>query len=336
MPSEGNQRYALASLQAGRAVAALVVVVHHAANTTLNFIGPLPSAIAGPASFGWIGVDFFFVLSGFIIFYSANTQGARPNAAWRFFQHRLLRVYGPYLPVSLALILAYVLMPSLSGSNRDWSLLTSLTLLPLPYPPALSVAWTLQHEMLFYCIFAVSFYRGRLFPALAAWAVAILLSAATGIGTDGPFRLILAPQNFDFMLGIAAAILFPRRSVLRSWVCALIMVAAFAAWWLMGPDESRNSVFLGLGMASLILLLVRLEIAGKLRVAPWLTMMGAASYSIYLVHSPLLSVTQRGLGRLGLLNQACLALVLGIGISVAAGIAYHFGVEKKFVRAPQR
>lgn len=336
MLSGWGQGHRLGSLQAGRAVAALAVVAHHAASGTLAFVGPLPSAIAGPASFGWVGVDFFFVLSGFIIFYSANASSHSTGAASRFFPHRLVRVYAPYLPVSLTLILAYGLMPSLSGSNRDWNLLTSLTLLPLPYPPALSIAWTLQHEMLFYCIFAVSFYRGRLFLALAAWAAAILLSATTGIGADGPFHLILAPQNFDFMLGIAAAILAPRSSVLRSWICALVMMAAFAAWWATGPDANPSTVLLGVGMAALIVLLVRLEIAGRLRVPPWLVMIGAASYSIYLVHSPVLSVTQRVFGHLGFRNDACLALALGAGISIAAGIAYHFAIEKQVIRILRR
>ena len=58
----------LASLQVGRGLAAMSVVFAHAALGTRDFVAPLPQIAQSVFSFGWLGVDFFFVLSGFIIY----------------------------------------------------------------------------------------------------------------------------------------------------------------------------------------------------------------------------------------------------------------------------
>ncbi len=64
-----NHRDTIQTLQAGRAVAALAVVFFHAAISTDTFTNGMPQSIRWIAGFGYLGVDFFFVLSGFIIAY---------------------------------------------------------------------------------------------------------------------------------------------------------------------------------------------------------------------------------------------------------------------------
>lgn len=68
-------------LQAGRAIAALAVVFHHAAAYAEENLEPLPAALGALAGRGYLGVDFFFVLSGFIIY--RTNLGKPPTAACR-------------------------------------------------------------------------------------------------------------------------------------------------------------------------------------------------------------------------------------------------------------
>lgn len=72
----------------------------------------------------------------------------------------------PYLPVGIVLAFAYTLFSSLSEGDRSWGLVSTLTLIPTELPPALSVAWTLQHELIFYLIYAGLFFSGRIWIGL--------------------------------------------------------------------------------------------------------------------------------------------------------------------------
>src|SRR5689334_3783110 len=133
------------SLQAGRGLAAFYVVLHHADLAAASF-GASRTHVAFFAN-GYLGVDFFFVLSGFIIYQS--TVGWQRTAS-DYAVARFRRVYLPYLPIGIGIALLYAMDPSLSEGNRSWSWLPTLTLLPVSSDTALSVAWTLKHEILFY------------------------------------------------------------------------------------------------------------------------------------------------------------------------------------------
>ena len=125
-----------------------------------QFVERPPSIVEEIVNRGYLGVDFFFVLSGFIILHAHLKDSSGAYAARKYLTKRLRRIYIPYLPVSIALIALYLMLPSVSQGSRDWSLLTSLTLIPTERPPALPVAWTLIHEMTFlFDIFFILFHQ---------------------------------------------------------------------------------------------------------------------------------------------------------------------------------
>lgn len=98
-------------------------------------------------------MDFFFVLSGFIIMHAHLHEGGRPGAIGGYVFKRLTRIFPAYWPVGLALLGLYAALPALSASGgREFSVLSSVLLLPADRPPALSVAWTLVHELMFYTV----------------------------------------------------------------------------------------------------------------------------------------------------------------------------------------
>ena len=129
------------SLQVFRGLAALAVVVHHAGVSTSAFVGDIPFVADSLFSLGYLGVDFFFVLSGFIIMYSHIDDERNLPAVRRYLFKRLIRVFPPYLPISIALLILYSVMPEFSAAGgREYSLVSSLFLVPTDNPPALSVA----------------------------------------------------------------------------------------------------------------------------------------------------------------------------------------------------
>ncbi|MEG3089736.1 acyltransferase family protein [Sphingomonas sp. PB4P5] len=318
------------SLQAGRAIAAIAVAVAHSASSTLDFIGAFPHPLNDILEHGWLGVDFFFVLSGFIIYHTTRMKPIGSAGARAYGRSRLIRIFVPFLPISIVMIAAYSLLPGLSATSRDWSLLASLTLLPVGQP-ALTVAWTLQHEMMFYAIFALGFFTGRLWTVIAIWGGVIVAGIALGWQHAGPFRYFLSPIDLEFIFGIACAILVFRPFRFDVWLYSVVAVVAFALWAAYGFQRSHSPIA-GFGIAALIIPIVRLELAGRLAVPRFAVFLGAASYAIYLIHNPLLSISARIAARVPLLSDIYVATLLGVIATIIAGCLYHIWFEKPVSR----
>jgi len=105
------------SLQVFRGLAALAVVAHHAGLSTEAFVGTLPASVSSLLGFGLLGVDFFFVLSGFIIMFAHMGDDRTPATLKRYAFKRLTRIFPAYWPVGLGMIALYAAMPGLSAGG---------------------------------------------------------------------------------------------------------------------------------------------------------------------------------------------------------------------------
>lgn len=110
-------KFQIQSLQLFRGFAALAVVAHHTALSTGAFVGALPEPLATWLGMGFLGVDFFFVLSGFIIMFAHMDDASTAASIKRYAFKRLTRIYPAYLPVGVGLIVLYVAMPDLSAAG---------------------------------------------------------------------------------------------------------------------------------------------------------------------------------------------------------------------------
>jgi exopolysaccharide production protein ExoZ len=315
------------SLQYGRALAALAVVAHHSCLATTAFVGRPPYLVEAVVRRGYLGVDFFFVLSGFIIMHAHMNDARTGHAAANYIKKRLRRIYIPYLPVSFCIILLYLSVPSASLGNRDWGALTSITLLPSDRPPALSVAWSLVYEMMFYTIFLASYFIKRFIIFVIAWVVAIFGAWSIGWTPEFPvLRIFLSLQNLEFVAGMASAYAYTRVSV--RWSPALIGagLASIAAYFLRAEP---NYVWFGISLAPIVIGVALLERQKSPVPLGWLLMLGNASYAIYLVHNPIISIAIRlSMG----LHSWGLSLMLCTFAGTVFGVAYHFLVEKPGIR----
>lgn len=322
------------NLQVFRGVAALAVVAHHAALSTEAFVRALPAWVAAFFGMGLLGVDFFFVLSGFIIMYAHMDDERTPAIVKRYAFKRLTRIYPAYLPVGIGLILLYAAMPDLSAAGgRDYSLASSLFLIPADGPPALSVAWTLVHELMFYAVFLLFFMSGRwLAGGLLAWAVVIMAANLWSVPT-GWLRYPLSLLNIEFMFGVGSAWVVGSKALRGKgvWVASIGVVIAFLSLWLMTQQNAAYvRLMFAMGLAIAIVGFTLREQSGVVRWPSLLMLLGSASYSIYLIHNPLLSVTQRVAGRLGFTWPA--AMVFGVVLSLLLGWVYYLAVERPALR----
>lgn len=337
---------ALRSIQIGRGFAAMLVVLYHINNSIWGIDKYFSEQFSQLFWFGNAGVQFFFVLSGFIIYLVHEKDIGARQRVLSFACKRFVRIYPVYWVVLFLVVMALYLAPGLGQPDQRsfWRILTSALLIPHPQPTILNVAWTLEHEVLFYAVFALMIFNAGLGKvAFVSWQIACLLNLFMGLSAF-PTGVLLSANNLLFSFGIAAALAFRRGTCSRP---GLVAVAGIAAFFALGLHEvyaaaplAPGAYIVGFGASSAAAVFGScvFERDFGLRAPRWLDTIGDASYSIYLVHFPLLSVLAKTLfatGLAALLPRAvCLALLI---CAVAlAGIAFSKTIEMPLIAASSK
>lgn len=337
METESKSRY-LDSLQLFRGIAALMVVTHHAVGS-LNYYHHINNPfLDGVGKFGKFGVDFFFILSGFIISYASFHKYNNPNAFQNYIKNRVIRIYIPYLPIGIAMYILYAYFPLFSNSTREISLFTTLTLFPSGNP-ALSVAWTLTFELFFYFVFSISFFSRKAWNYFVLfWALAILLFNYTSLQNiaiiQSPIlNVFLSPYNIEFILGYLLSLIIIHNIKIKTRY--LFVIFTFLFFLFLGIQNLKYITivfylnYLFSSMAFLILYFVISRFTKKIKGNSIMMLVGNASYSIYLIHNPLQMLILRTYPKINSLPSLILSLVLVLFLSSIFGYLYYLTFEKK-------
>lgn len=320
----------LVGLDSLRAVAALSVCVFH-------FTGGMLSKLTVPAakelfSKGYMGVEIFFVISGFIIPYSLLNKNYRVSGFFTYFKQRVLRINPPaYLSILLILAQWFIIDKFVLHSWKHLDTLSAERLLhnffftvPFTSYTWISIVfWTLAVEFQFY-IFIGLLYNS-LFERPVAWFFG--LYALVGLAPLLPGSQVVGFVHYSsfFALGGVALLWRLQRISGASYVAGLLAFGAFA-YWQTGPYEM---------LAGLV---TALAINGLSFKIPVLSFLGKLSYSLYLTHAifgtsfefllvrlfPPSSDTQKLL-----LTACCLVLTVG------GAYAFYHLVEKPCLRLSQ-
>ncbi|MFB7980221.1 acyltransferase family protein [Streptomyces vinaceus] len=283
-------------------------------------------------AYGCLGVQIFFVISGFVICLSAEGRSVRAFAA-----SRAARLYPAYW---VALVLVAVAARAVSPSD----FLVNLTMLqqPLGAGRVLGVCWTLWAELRFYVLFALCVVlpgggRRRTLLFCAGWMLSAVLADAADPGGKGFLVQALMPQYAPFFIGGIGLYLAHRAPRDRlAWAVA-------GAGWLLGqhyavaglwhaPDPrffSYRSAVVIIAVVTAGFAAVALVALGRLGRARWrwLTLAGALTYPFYLVHEHLGWVLISALHRrAGLPPGAVFALTVAAILALAWAV--HRGVER--------
>ena len=330
----------LDGVEAGRGVAALLVVLYHASLHVESNV-PGSSVLRGLPHFGHAGVDFFFVLSGFIISFVHRADIGRPDRLAHYLERRFTRVFPFYwLVLGFSLFGIWLLHRAQFPGVRE--IVSNLLLLPQSEDKIVGGAWTLVYEIMFYCVFAVAICNRRIGAAvLCVWAALVAAGFFLTRGSEiVPLAVAMSPFCLEFFLGIGAAAVLSAYTVPRSGLVLAIGLAGFA---LAGVCETTGRLY-GFGAMArvaygtcsflIILALVEHERLGRLKVPRFMAVLGRASYSIYLVHLIAIGITFKFLSmaiRLapawGLLIWALLCLM-----GLIAGITASICLEQPIIR----
>ncbi|MEV5006356.1 acyltransferase [Streptomyces sp. NPDC055692] len=287
----------LYAIDAIRLLAALMVAVHHYAGTRRvnqpdNAIWDRPVSEIMPtvfhfATYGWIGVEIFFVISGFVICMSC--WGRTPR---QFFVSRVIRLYPAYWFAIVFTTAVLAALPGVWERLRPRDVLLNLTMLQSGsgVQNVDGVYWTLWAELRFYLLFLLVVVTGLTYRKVVVfccvWGAAAMLAPVASF----PLLDLLAGPDaaWYFIAGLALYLMHRFGQDLLLW-------GILAMSWLMGQRElgqridevEHVSSWRGAVLLYTVFLLVMIAIALGLtdRIRwKWLVTAGSLTYPLYLMH----------------------------------------------------
>jgi len=322
----------LRALTSARGIAAWLVVLYH----IRGGIAGLPPAAEALFAKGYLAVDFFFLLSGFVIWLTWHARLRDPAAIPRFLQKRIARIW-PLHAAMLAAAVALALLLRATGRDdpafpfaelplhlllvQNWGFTDTLRW----NDPAWSISCELAAYLLFPLLVLAIDWRRLPDMALVALAVAMLfglhvgMQGATSLGADIP-RFGLMRCLAEFATGSVLAALFLRRPR-AVWPASAALLAA-AAWTLGMPETLAAPATFAAALLTLALTAGRPGHPLEGRALHWL---GEISYATYLSHFLLWKAFKLPLAN-ATLGLPWIALYLLL-VLIASAALYH-GLER--------
>ncbi|MEG4290586.1 acyltransferase [Microcoleus sp. C2C3] len=328
-------------LQVYRGIAAVLVVMFHLNDMSAERLNQVTFFNLFQA--GWSGVDYFFVLSGFIMVYVHRSAIGKKNQLKSFLVKRGVRIYPIYWIITLTVLCFFLVIPGFAN-NKDLSLgkvILSLLLIPQNDKPILDVGWTLICELYFYFLFSIAIWLKpkHSVPILLTWLFVTLLHFCKIVKFPDSFfllNLVFGNMNLEFVWGCLAAyivIKYNNKIGKYRWILfgianlGYIILGMLVAW--RNIEFDRITTFAVLA-AMLIIAATSIDLKDSPKIPYLLIFLGDASYSIFLTHGPLISastkiVQKANLGKYfdGFFAPALLAL-----FTVVLGCIFYSLIEK--------
>ncbi len=304
----------------------MLVVLFHARDKESWLFNPLEWFGAGAH-----GVDIFFVISGFVMYVAA-----RDETIGRFYARRFARIAPLYWLMTVLAVALHCLRTG-DGFSR-LNLVRSIAFIPFFNPsfqgkiwPLLVPGWTLQFEVFFYVLFGLALLIRR--PLLLVWLVLPLLVLLGHLFpmNNALWQVYTSPLLLEFAAGLLVGWAISVFDFSRMALFLPIGIVALLSSDLFLVPHLR---YIGVAAVAIVVGALGVEDSGRLpswRLMKWL---GDASFSLYLVHAPIIDlcgIWWRTLGLSGPMQFVSFVLV-SVGVSLCAGFATHRWIERPLLR----
>jgi len=323
----------LYNIQMLRAFAAILVIMHH----TLPHYHAMGGSLAWVntiSTWGFAGVDVFFVISGFIMAYTTFNKERTFLNAKIFFKHRLFRIYLGYWPFFLVMLLGlYISNPNklLSLDILNSFFLTNDNMFQLVLP----VSWSLSYELYFYFLFLFTFLFSVKHLYFFISIFVLLLFTYLFIFSNGNNHFFYSPFLLEFFAGVL--LYMYKKYLMKLWILPIALFLMFFAYNYGIIHETKNGLYriltFGSGAISIVLIALILE-TKKIYVAHrYFISLGDASYTLYLSHLIILQLFwMTGLRQLFTTNTNIFIPLLGflfiLFICIFFSLFYYQKIEK--------
>jgi peptidoglycan/LPS O-acetylase OafA/YrhL len=334
----------LNSIQVLRAYAAIAVMIGH----TL-FEADATFGLRRTHMMPWTaGVHIFFVISGFILTYTNAEAFGSAASAKMFVKRRVQRIVPLYWLFTTLVLLTLLVGAELRSTVLDWpNAVASYLFWPEARPggqvvPLLSVGWTLNYEILFYALFAVSLLFARQSALLGLTGLFVSAAIIHPLVPDSMVQLKFwtDPIVLEFIggvwLGIAFARVGKRHASVVLW--AIMTALGFGLLLAVGVFADRLPSlpsWVAYGVPSVIIVgsaafLFPAQL--EARVPRLLILLGNSSFALYLSHRfPLRIVTE--IGRQLAIAQPAVYVAVSIISCLAVAVLTHLIIERPMMMA---
>ena len=271
-------------IEVGRGIAAILVVIYHISRHFEQNFGYFP--FGRFTEIGHSGVDFFFVLSGFIIYFIHAKDINKPTTLKPYLIKRAVRIFPLYWIMFAA---TFLLIPFVSSASfPSFSNAISQLLLLGGGNLVLGVSWTLQYELIFYLMFALlivnRFIGGGVI--LIWFSLIVFHQFITPLYSS----ILLSAWTLQFFMGCFAGYLIIKTKA-RFNISALVIGGLYLfATWYFELNEVLNGfgkfarLHYGIAFTLIVIGIVGLEKKYSIVIPNILLVLGKSSYSIYLCH----------------------------------------------------
>lgn len=319
-----------------------MIVLFHAHSISKRILFPDGSVINDAPVWWYSTVDLFFVMSGFLMVHMSRKLFGSFSSIKIFLAKRAARTPPLYwiYTILTAIILITIGGTSVSGDHVTWErLFASFFFWPIEGGPIIALGWTLNYEVFFYLLFALTI--PLTFPR-APLVLCLILCVLTLLGQ------IFSPEKYslyfwtnpillDFVLGLGLGVLYHKGVRLPDYArVILLLLAPFPVLYLDQPFESATMIrplTFGLSAAMLVAAAtLRHKEVSLGKIGSVVATIGGAAYSLYLSHIITLKAIELVYKKLGLAEMwgPIPFIVIGfVGAIVVGYIAYVF-FEKPF------
>jgi len=297
--------------------------------------------------FGNAGVQFFFVLSGFIIYSVHAKDIGKASKYFTYLKKRIIRIYPAYIIITCLLAPFWFFVPSYGEPfHKDIStFIFSLFLIPNKNPPHLLVAWTLIYELIFYFVFSLFILHKKLGQTVSLiWLASVLFTCTINYWPDNNLHLVFfSPNNLLFAIGVLTAWTLKKyphkiKLGLKSFFVFNLIFLINGLWkypihygpYLNGYLSVLSTLIFGATSAGILLQSHNKKISHFLHNKKALLLMGEASYSIYLIHAAIISFLCKFILWTHineLVGGIFLFIIISAGATLGGIIFYHY-IEK--------
>lgn len=336
----------------------MLVVLYHfreaIEETSSNWVTPWISNILEK---GYLGVDIFFVISGFVISYSVRNGVHTPGFLFRFSVRRSIRLDPSYwLTIILELLLIKIGLLLFPALGTDFpsidSILAHFVYLQglLGYSNIVAIFWTLCYEVQFYLVFVTGLVaiqavrqtideKSAKVIALIVSAISFIWSVAVFFGpVEPPISGLFIDRWFQFFIGfLAMRCVLQQKLTIEFFLGSFLIVVGILAYPEVGFDNGTTALVISwsLVVAAVYTNYMSIWLSGNVS-----QFLGRISYSLYLIHPVIgwrfIKLLHKFNGEDFSPFQAWLALAAGVGVSILSAWLMYKLVESSSLRVCHR
>lgn len=329
-----SQAPILNNLQVLRAAAAISVVLFHCVAIAPKY--GIETALGGRLeNWGASGVDIFFVVSGFVMVFVQNRS---QRSALEFMKNRVLRIAPLYWLLTCVMLIAWILLPEKSFSSFPPAANVLEKIIHFAKSiafsahffeayPLIKVGWTLEYEMIFYILFSAAILIASQNVLLATSGA---ISATIALGIVGPLAV-------EFIMGMVLSHLFLQGFLPKKIKAAILLFAISIMVIVFSSDFAESSQWLRVtlwGIPAFFIVASSLMIPQAKRGLG--TILGDASYAIYLIQAFSIPASMKILSALGGTSLGTISIIFVVFVTTLCGVVLRLAVEMPLTTALKR